>query len=51
VLCTEAKERHPARWARHTRNWNPIGPVTLNPERDSVIAERVAKKLIQSLAA
>jgi hypothetical protein len=47
----EAKERHPARWARHTRNWNPIGPVTLNQERDSVIAEHVAKKLIQSLAA
>jgi putative transposase len=51
VLWTEAKERHPARWARHTLNWNPIGPVTLNPERDSVIAEHVAKKLIQSLAA
>ncbi len=51
VLYNEAKERHPARWARHTRNWNLIGPVTLNPERDSVIAEHVAKKLIQSLAA
>jgi putative transposase len=51
VLYAKAKERNPARWARHTRNWNPIGPVTLNPERDSVIAEHVAEKLIQPLAA
>ena len=24
----------PARWSRYTRNWTPIGVVTLNPERD-----------------
>jgi putative transposase len=34
----QAKAAHPRRWARHTRNWNPITVVTLNPERDSVIA-------------
>jgi putative transposase len=51
VVYTEVKERNPARWARHPRNWNPISPVTLNPQRDSVMAEHVAKKLIQSLAA
>ena len=33
-----AKATHPRRWSRHTRNWNPIGAVTLNPERESVIA-------------
>jgi transposase InsO family protein len=37
ALYTEARERNPARWSRTTRNWSPIGAVTLNPERDSVI--------------
>lgn len=27
-----ARQRTPARWARHTRNWNPIATVRLNPE-------------------
>lgn len=45
------QQRHPARWARHTRDWSPRGPVTLNPERDSVIAEHVTEELIQPLAA
>jgi putative transposase len=36
-LYVQAKAAHPRRWARHTRNWNPITVVTLNPERDSVI--------------
>ena len=32
-----ARQRHPSRWRRHTRNWQPIGAVTLNPERDAVV--------------
>lgn len=28
-----AKVRRPERWSGNTRNWQPIGPVTLNPER------------------
>jgi len=28
-----AKARHPERWSGATRNWRPIGTVTLNPER------------------
>jgi putative transposase len=51
ALYTEAKQRNPQRWARHTRDWSPIGPVTLNPERDSVIAEHVGTKFIQPRAA
>jgi hypothetical protein len=35
ALYKTAKEHHPARWARHTRDWSPVGAVTLNPERDS----------------
>jgi len=26
-----AKSKHPERWSGPTRNWTPIGPVTLNP--------------------
>ena len=28
-----ARTKHPERWSGETRNWNPIGEVTLNPER------------------
>lgn len=51
ALYTEAKEHNPARWARHTRNWGPMGSVTLTPERDCVIAQHVGEKLVQPLAA
>ena len=27
----------PARWSGQTRNWKPVGAVTLNPERDIII--------------
>ncbi len=37
ALYQRAREENPRRWARHTRNWNPISVVTLNPERDAVI--------------
>jgi putative transposase len=28
-----AKAKHPERWSKDTRNWNPIGPVALNPDK------------------
>ena len=37
ALYTAARERNPARWSGQTRNWSPIGTVTLNPERDSIV--------------
>jgi len=37
ALYTSARERNPARWSGNTRNWSPIGTVTLNPERDAVV--------------
>jgi putative transposase len=37
ALYVQARERNPARWSRHTRDWSPIGAVTLNPERDSAV--------------
>ena len=33
-----ARQRHPARGSGNTRDWSPITVVTLNPERDSVVA-------------
>ncbi len=37
ALYIHARELNPARWSGNTRNWSPIGAVTLNPERDSII--------------
>ena len=36
-LYQTARSRMPSRWSGHTRNWQPITTVTLNPERDSVV--------------
>lgn len=38
VLYEAARQRHPRRWSGGTRNWTPIGPVTLNPARDALAA-------------
>jgi putative transposase len=37
ALYTQAKANNPARWSQDTRNWQPVGAVTLNPERDNVV--------------
>ena len=37
ALYLQARARNPTRWSRHTRNWEPIGAVALNPERDVVV--------------
>jgi putative transposase len=33
----QARQSNPGRWSRQTRNWTPVGAVTLNPERDAVV--------------
>lgn len=38
-LYLQARHTNPRRWSRRTRNWSPAGPVALNPERDSIVAE------------
>ena len=47
----QARERHPARWSRGTRDWTPVGAVTLNPERDAVVREHVNAEDIERLVA
>ena len=51
TLYTKARALNPARWSGNTRNWSPIGPVTLNPERDLIISAHLTGKPIQQLAA
>ena len=51
ALYTTARELNPSRWSGPTRNWSPVGPVTLNPERDCVIKAHVNSMDRQSLAA
>ena len=36
LLYVRARDAAPQRWARHTRNWSPLGEVVLNPERSAV---------------
>ena len=50
-LYMRARALNPARWSGSTRNWAPIGPVTLNPERDSIAQTHSGASEIQPLAA
>jgi transposase InsO family protein len=51
ALYRQARERNPRRWTGATRNWTPIGAVTLNPERDAVVNTHSGSKDKQPLAA
>jgi len=51
ALYLKARERNPARWSGPTRDWSPLGAVTLNPERDSVVAAHLTAEDKQLLAA
>jgi len=45
AVYQDARQRNPQRWSGSTRNWKPVGAVTLNPERD--IITRAATSQIQ----
>jgi hypothetical protein len=51
ALYRRARELNPARWSGNTRNWSPIGAVTLNPERDSIVKTHLPSNDTQPLAA
>jgi putative transposase len=42
-LYIKAKESTPSRWSGNTWDWTPVGAVTLNPERESVVSTAVLK--------
>lgn len=41
-VYTDAKARHPERWARGTRDWTPVAEVRLNPGRLETKTKKVA---------
>ena len=51
AVYQKARELHPPRWSGATRNWSPMGAVTLNPERDSIVKMHSGQTDIQPLAA
>ena len=51
ALYASARDLNPARWSGKTRNWTPVGPVTLNPERDCIANAHSQDKLSRPLAA
>jgi putative transposase len=48
ALYQQAREANPRRWSGPTRNWAPIGAVTLNPERGSVVTAASQTRLSSS---
>ncbi len=50
-VSERARQRHPARGSGNTRDWSPITVVTLNPERDPVVAAELHCQDIRAKAA
>jgi hypothetical protein len=46
ALHQDARTRNPQRWSGHTRNWTPVGVVTLNPERNTVVQAQISQILL-----
>jgi putative transposase len=42
ALYENAKQQRPERWSGNTRNWEPVGAVNLNPEREEMPLKRAA---------
>jgi putative transposase len=36
AVYQDARQRNPQRWSGSTRNWKPVGAVTLNPDRETI---------------
>lgn len=51
AVYASARDRNPARWSGDTRNWTPVGAVTLNPEHDCIVKAHTENNFIQPLAA
>jgi hypothetical protein len=46
AVYQEARQRNPQRWSGSTRNWKPVGAVTLNPERDTVVQAETSQIML-----
>ena len=49
-LYQRARQIAPARWSHQTRDWTPVGAVTLNPEKTSVIQAAIAQQTLSGSA-
>lgn len=50
AVYLQARERNPSRWSRHTRNWNPIEAVALNPQRDATVSMKAQPGDVEAAA-
>jgi len=50
-LYLAAQAANPRRWTRNTRNWTPIGAVTLNPEKPELFKTESSNQDKQAIAA
>jgi putative transposase len=48
AVYQDARQRNPQRWSGPTRNWTPVGVVTLNPERDAVVRAATSQIMLSS---
>jgi putative transposase len=46
AVYQEARQRNPKRWSESTRDWTPVGVVTLNPECDTVVRAATSQILL-----
>ena len=46
ALYQNARTRNPQRWSGQTRNWTPVGVVTLNPERYTLVQAAMSQILL-----
>ena len=49
-LYQRARQNAPARWSSRTRDWTPVGAVTLNPERETAIQAAIAQRKLSGSA-
>ena len=42
-VYSKARERQPLRWSGKLRNWEPVGSVALNPEREPEVTGSLEK--------
>ena len=51
ALYQAQRKNNPARWSGQTRNWSPVGSVTLNPEREDAVKAEIQVKGKKQLVA
>lgn len=45
ALYQRAREANPRRWSGRTRDWTPVGAVTLNPEREAAVQVQLSRSI------